>query len=434
MRPKKVCVLGMGFVGLTLAAVLADRKFIVTGVEVNKQVAEQLRRGEPHFHEKGLDVLMKKHLGRHLFVATEMPKEPQDVYVIAVGTPVDKHTKKPILDYVINATNSIKDVLTDGCLVVLRSTVPVGVTRNVVKPILDESGKRYHLAFCPERTAEGKAIVELRELPQVIGGLSTDCVDKAMDLFRIVTPATVEVSSLEVAEMVKNINNSYRDLTFAFANEVGLICEKVGLNALEVIKAANFGYARSNVPTPGFVGGACLDKDPHILADFSSKYGYTPILVKGARQINENLPSHIVQKAASLLKENGKDIKTAKVFVSGFAFKGQPETDDVRDSPTLRMLDALRAAGVKTIHGHDFVVAKEVIKGLNVLPCTLEEGFDGADCVFIANNHKSYFDLNIEKYLAAMRKPAVFMDCWQIFDAELCKVQGIVHAGIGFGP
>lgn len=423
----------MGFVGLTLGAVLADKKFIVTGVEVNKQVAEQLRRGEPHFHEKGLDVLMKKHLGKHLFISTEVPKERQDVYVISVGTPIDKKTRKPVMDYVINAANSIKGQLSDGCLVVLRSTVPVGVTRHVVKPILDESGKKYHLAFCPERTVEGKAIVELRELPQIIGGLTLDCVDKAMDLFRVVTPATVEVSSLEIAEMIKIINNTYRDLTFAFANEMGLVCEKIGLNALEVIKAANFGYARSNIPIPGFVGGACLDKDPHILMDFSSKHGYTPILIKSGRQVNETLPAHVVQRAAAKLKEAGKDIATAKVLVSGFAFKGQPETDDIRDSPTLRLLDALRAAGVKTIYGHDFVVAHDAIQGLGVMPCTLEEGFANADCVFIANNHKKYYDLNIEPYLRQMRAPGVFMDCWQIFDAELCKLPGIVRGGIGFG-
>ncbi len=432
MRPHKICIIGMGFVGLTLGAVLADKKFIVTGVEVNKQVAEQLKRGEPHFHEKGLDVLMKKHLGKHLFIATEVPKEPHDVYVISVGTPIDKHSKKPVLDYVINAANSIKGMLTDGCLVVLRSTVPVGVTRHVVKPILDESGKKYHLAFCPERTVEGKAIVELRELPQIIGGLTTDCVDKAMDLFRVVTPATVEVSSLEIAEMIKIINNTYRDMTFAFANEMGMICERIGLNALEVIKAANFGYSRSNVPIPGFVGGACLDKDPHILMDFSSKHGYMPVFIKSGRQVNEGLPAHIVQRAVTRLKELGKDITGAKVFVSGFAFKGQPETDDIRDSPTLRLLDALRSHGVKTIYGHDFVVAAEVIRGLGVTPCTLLEGFESADCVFIANNHRSYYDLHIEEYLAHLRKPAVFMDCWQIFDAERCKVPGVYHGGIGF--
>ncbi|MBI4150315.1 nucleotide sugar dehydrogenase [Candidatus Woesearchaeota archaeon] len=432
MRPEKICVLGMGFVGLTLSAVLADKKFLVTGVEVNKHIAAQLQRGEPHFHEKGLDVLLKKHIGKTLFIATEVPKEQYDVYVIAVGTPIDKQTKKPMLDYVINSAMSIKDVLTDGCLVILRSTVPVGVTRSVVKPILDQSGKKYHLAFCPERTAEGRAIVELRELPQIIGGLTTECVDKAMDLFRVLTPATVEVSSLEAAEMVKHINNAYRDLTFAFANEMALVCEKVGLNALDVIKAANCGYGRSNVPVPGFVGGACLEKDPHILMDFSAAHGYTPMLVKSSRHINETLPSHIVQKALSKLHAVGKDMRYAKVFVSGFAFKGQPETDDVRDSSTLRLLDALRAAGVTTIYGHDFVVSPMVIKNLHVIPCSLEEGFDGADCVFIANNHKSYYDLNIEKYLVMMRKPAVFMDCWQIFDREFCTVPGINWGGIGF--
>jgi UDP-N-acetyl-D-mannosaminuronic acid dehydrogenase len=426
-------MIGMGYVGLTLSVVLADKKFIVTGVETNEAVAEQLKRGEPHFHEKGLDTLMKKHVGKNLFITTKVPKEPQDVYIISVGTPINKQTKKPILDYVINATNSIKHVISDGSLIILRSTVPVGVTREIVKPILDESKKKYHLAFCPERTIEGKALIELKELPQVIGGLTMDCADKAMDLFRVITPATIEVSSLEIAEMTKIINNTYRDITFAFANELAAICEKLGLNASETIRAANFGYARSNIPVPGFAGGACLSKDPHILLDFSSKLGHLPVVTKSARDVNEELPRNIAKRAMVKLKELGKDPTKAKIFVSGFAFKGIPPTDDTRDSPTLDIVEVLRAEGVKNIQGHDFVVSPTALKELKVIPTTLEEGFKDADCVIIANRHLSYSDLNIEKYLALMRKPAVFMDCWQLFEQEICNIPGIVHEGIGFG-
>ncbi len=430
---KNVCIIGMGYVGLTLAVVLAEADYHVTGVEIRQEVVDKLNACKPHFHEVGLDRMMKKHIGKNLHITTNMPAEKQDVFIISVGTPVDNDTREPLMKFINSSSESVKNALSDDSLVILRSTVPVGVTRNVVKPILDQSGKKYHLAFCPERTIEGKALIELKELPQIVGGLNDESVSKASNFFRKITPTIMEVSSLEAAEMIKIVNNTYRDVLFAYANEMGLICEKLKLDSVEIAKAANFGYERSNVPIPGFVGGACLSKDPYILLSVCKQKNHVPELIMGGRRLNESLPAHIVEKAAEKLTAKGKNIATAKVFVSGFAFKGRPETDDTRDSPTLLLLDALRKHGVTTIYGHDFIVTEDQLRELQVMPTSIEEGFAGADCVIIANNHRSYERIDIENLVQRMNKPAVVLDCWQIFNRKHLKnIEGIDHGGIGF--
>ncbi|MFH1850452.1 MAG: nucleotide sugar dehydrogenase [archaeon] len=428
MRFSKICIVGMGYVGLTLSVVLAEKGYKVHGMEINKDVAAQLNRGKPHFHENRLDVLLKKHLNNNLTISDDAPDD-YEVFIICVGTPLDKGTKKPILDYIMRSAEATAKHLSDGSLVILRSTVPVGITRNVVKPILETAGKKFYLAFCPERTAEGNALRELRELPQVIGGLDQDSVDLAVDLFRKVTPTTIEVSSLEAAEMVKLLNNTYRDLTFAYANEVARICEHAGLSALETIRAANLGYFRSDIPMPGFVGGACLEKDPYILAEYSGKRGYDPKLVRQAREINEALPGHIADTVSRMLSEN--NVTRAKVFISGFAFKGRPETDDLRGSLTIPLANELQRN--HSVFAHDFVVKPEMLELAGYKACSIDDGFRDADCVIIANNHNSYQKLNFGKLLPTMKRPALLYDVWRIFEKDEIAQDGVIYGGVGIG-
>lgn len=431
MKIKTVCVVGMGYVGLTLAVVLAENDYEVYGVEINPKVVKDLKAGKPHFHEINLDKLLKRYVNKNLFITEKMPEKGIDVFIISVGSPIDKETKKPILDSVVNSAKTVAENLNDGSLVILRSTVPVGTTRKIVKPILDKSGKSYHLAFCPERTIEGKALTELKELPQIIGGLDEDSVDKAQDLFRKITPTIIEVDSLESAEMVKLLNNTYRDLMFAYANEVAMICEKLNLDAVEVIKKANLGYSRSNIPTPGFVGGACLEKDPHILVDMSKKEGYIPNLIKTGRDINENQPAYVVEQIVNFLKDKEKEIAKSKILVSGFGFKGRPETDDTRGSLTLDLVKELKKKGFENICGHDFVISGEKLKEFDVVPCKLEEGFSDADCVIIANNHESYLKIDIERLTTAMKEDSLIYDVWHLFYAKEMHKK-VTHMGVGF--
>lgn len=436
MRLRNVCIVGLGYVGLTLAVVLAQKKFKVFGIEKNAKLVDQLNRGQPHFHERGLPQLLQESLSKNLFISQQLPILDPDAFIIAVGTPIDKVTKKPILEPLISASWEVSKNLSDGALVILRSTIPVGATRKIVKPILDQSGKSYFLAFCPERTIEGEALKELVELPQIIGGLNEESVDRALDLFHNITPTTIRVDSLETAEIIKLLNNSYRDLIFSFSNEIALLSEKLGLDAVKVINAANFGYPRSNIPRPGFVGGACLEKDPHILIDFANSLGYSPNLIKHSRKINELLPDWVSNRIMDDLNKLNKNPKEVKILISGFAFKGYPETDDIRGSLTIRLWENLKNIfNSDNIYGHDFIVKDNIFENLNIKKVELEEGFKDADCVILANNHPKYQEMDIKRLISLMRKPSLLWDCWHHFGPDIFQDIGdVFYYSLGYTP
>ncbi|MEK7608997.1 MAG: nucleotide sugar dehydrogenase, partial [Patescibacteria group bacterium] len=249
VRFKQIGVVGLGYVGLTLALTLADLGFRVRGFDTNPRVAKSLRSGRPHFFENGLEDILKDSLKKSFEVVDDFKGADNcDVYFIAVGTPLAVN-KKPNLDHLKSASYMVGRVLKNGDAVVLRSTVPVGATRNVVIPILEKisglkSGDDFSVAFAPERTVEGKALEELRILPQVVGGINWASADIAANIFNHLTHSVILVDSLEEAEMVKLVNNTYRDVVFSFANELALVCNKLGLNTRRVIEAANRGYTR----------------------------------------------------------------------------------------------------------------------------------------------------------------------------------------------
>lgn len=428
---KNVCVIGLGYVGLSLAVTLAEKGFRVFGIEKNEEILNQLKRGKPHFHEKGLKELILKYSDKFFFLSHDIPKEQKmDCFIIAVSTPIDKTTQKPEMEYIIRAIKEIIPHLESGQLIILRSTIPVGTTRKVVLPMLQEKCKNFYLSFCPERTAEGKALIELKTLPQIIGGIDRKSVDVSAELFSKISPSIVKTDSLETAEIVKLVNNSYRDMIFAYANQIALICKSLGLNAEEVISAANFGYPRSNVQKPGVVGGFCLEKDPHILISSSN---CDCKLIKAAKEINEGIPFHILERIKEYLKDKNKSPKEAKIFISGFAFKGQPETDDIRSSQAVKLSSLLQESGISNIFGHDFIVPEGVIKSFGIEPCSLDGGFKDADVIVFMNNHKKYDDVKIGSLTKKMKKDGFIFDGWQVFYNSLKDIPvGIIYESIGF--
>jgi len=400
MEIKNVCIIGMGFIGTTLAAVLAEAGFCVFGIEKDKEKLELLKQAKPHFHEKGLPELLSKQLNKNLFVFDKIPDGKKiDAFIISVATPVDEATKKPDLSYIKSAVEDLLPHLKEGQLVMLRSTVPVGTTRNFVFPMLEEKGKNIYLSFCPERTVEGKALEELKTLPQIIGELDNHSGDLSAKIFSQITPAIVRTSSLEAAEIIKLINNSYRDFNFAFANQTAL-----------------------------FVGGVCLEKDPHILASSSD---INVALIKAARELNEGLISHVFDRARKHLKEKNIPISHAKIFISGFAFKGHPETDDMRGSPAVNLVKFFKKLGIKDMFGHDFVVSPENVESSGVKFCSIEKGFKTADVLIFMNNHKKYNDINISGLVENMKDSAFLFDGWQIFSDKI-KGKNINYESIGF--
>ncbi len=419
---RKICIVGMGYVGLTLAAIMSDRGFDVWGVEKNPDILKMLMQGKPHFLEKGFEPRIKGSMsaGRLHFLSelSELNNDQQEpiVYIITVGTPLNDEGC-PRMDMIEAVAKEIANHMSDDALVILRSTVQLGTTRKIVKKTLEQSGKRFGLAYCPERTIEGNAMAELAVLPQIIGGLTEVAALQAEAVFRRITPTVIMVSSLESAEIIKLLDNSYRDLNFAIGNEVALLCEAAGLDSREIIEAANTGYARTQISDPGFVGGPCLYKDPHILQASLKAYGYVPQLIKQGRALNESLPSYVCDRLddTGIIPDKGKD---AKISILGIAFKGRPETDDTRSSSSLDIVACLQQRYSEAmICGHDFAVDSQTISNLGVTPVDLEQAFDRASVVIVANNNKKYEWIDLDALTMSMATPAAIYDIWSVLPA-----------------
>jgi UDP-N-acetyl-D-mannosaminuronic acid dehydrogenase len=426
-----VGVVGLGYVGLTLAVTLARKGFSVHGVDTSAAVLDALGKGRPHLFEPGLEEGIRAFLGDRLHVGPALPEGGVDAAIICVSTPVNPDTHAPELANLRAAAAHVALRCAPGALVIVRSTVPVGASRTVVLPELVARWGRARLAFAPERTIQGQALRELEELPQVVGGLDPESAEAAAALFRRVTRRVVTVSSLEAAELVKLANNCHTDLIYSYGNEVALMAERWGLDPLEVIRAANFEYPRPDLAKPGFVGGACLSKDPYILQSALREVGYTPWLVGQARGLNEHLPVHVAERLIAMIREMRGRAEGARLSVLGWAYKGWPPTDDMRGTPIVSMLPLFRAAGLE-LRGHDYLVAREVIRGLGAEPVTPEAAFDGADAVLVITNHPEYAKLDLGRLLSGLRRPAILYDCWRILDEEAVRGAGVRYAGIGY--
>lgn len=440
IRQRRVTVVGLGYVGLTLSVVLAENGFNVIGYDINSELVAKLKRKEPPFFEAGLKNLLQSHVGGNFKPTDSVDDILADIYVITVGTPLLPKTLKPNIDYIQQAVKGIAGKLKKNDLVVLRSTVPIGCTRTVVVPLLEEhsgltAGEDFFVAFCPERTAEGRALQELRELPQIVGGYDQHSRELGMRLFNENTHTVIDVGSLEAAEMCKLLDNTYRDVVFSYANQMALLSEKVGLNLKELVAKVNLGYGRNTIPLPSpGVGGPCLSKDPYILMDNFAAFGLDCPVTAAARRVNEAAPRLIFERCRDLLSKIDKDIRTQKIFILGFAFKGVPETSDLRDSTTLWFLDYLKGQGAANIWAHDPVVSDEELEELGVRACAPEDGFRDAAVALIMNNHPSYAGLNIHSLLDSMDKPAVFYDGWNIFaPQDIQRIPGILFAATGHG-
>ena len=428
-----VGIVGMGYVGLTMAVALARKGFIVHGVDASPTVLAALGEGRAHLFEPGVEEGLAAFRGDRLRVAAALPAEGVDAVMICVSTPTNAVTHAPELENLRAAARHVAERARADTLVIVRSTVPVGASRHVVLPELAARwGAGVRLAFAPERTIQGQALRELEELPQVVGGLDDGSRDAAAALFARVTRRIVPVGSLEAAELVKLVNNCHTDLIYSFGNEVALMAEQWSLDPLEVIRAANLDYPRPDVAKPGYVGGGCLSKDPYILMSASRAAGYTPWLVGQARGLNEHLPLRVAERVVALIRAGRGSAEGARLAALGWAYKGWPPTDDMRGAPIHAMLPIFRAAGLE-LRGHDYLVAPGVIRGLGATPVSAEAAFDGADAVLVITNHPEYAKLDLVARLAVMHRPAVLFDSWRILDEETTRRAGVRYAGIGYG-
>jgi UDP-N-acetyl-D-mannosaminuronic acid dehydrogenase len=410
----RILVVGLGYIGLPTAAMFAASGHTVYGYDVSPRVIETLKRREIHIEESGLLGLVREGLDAKRFIPTAAPMEA-DVIILCVPSPHDDRTKRADLGFVEKATRGILPVLRKGTLVILESTVPAGTTEKVMVPILEETGlkhgKDFLAAHCPETVLPGNMIHEMAHNHRIVGGCTPEATEASRKLYSSFVKAEIIETDATTAEVVKLMENAYRDVNIAFANEVALLSRELGIDAREAIRIANHHpRVRIHQPGPG-VGGHCIPVDPWFLVQ-DTKAG---TLVRTARALNDAMPRHVAGLAMGLL---GKGKREKPVFaLFGLAYKGN--VDDIRESPTFPLIEALRqlAPGCE-VRVHDPHVAEAP------LPLHAEaDALRGADCLVIVTDHREFAHLRPDGAKGLMRTRTL-VDARGLLDAAEWRKAG----------
>jgi UDP-N-acetyl-D-glucosamine dehydrogenase len=346
-------VIGLGYVGLPLAVAFAEAGSEVVGVDVNVDRVERLRRSESDVEDVSSERLRAV---VERFSATDEYRALAacDAIVICVPTPLSSG-REPDLSYMVDAATNLSHVLHEGRLVVLESTTYPGTTRERLLPILEESGlaggTEFNLAFSPERIDPGRTDHTIRTTPKIVGGLTPQCLERAVALYEQICDHVVPVSSPEVAEMTKLHENVFRSINIAFVNEIAQLCDKMGISVWEVIDAAStkpYGFTRFE-PGPG-MGGHCLPIDPFYLAYKARDHDFYTEFIELSGKLNQSQPLFCVRKAERSLNDVGKSVRKARILILGVAYK--KNVGDIRESPALKIIDGLRELGGDVVY-HD---------------------------------------------------------------------------------
>jgi len=396
---KKICVIGLGYIGLPTAAILAKTGFKVHGVDVNEKAVELINNGKVHIFEPDLDILVKKAVESGNLKASVKP-EKADVFIIAVPTPF-KENHKPDLTYVEQATRSISPYLEPGNIVILESTSPVGTTEKVAEWILEEREdlsidenheNRIFVSHCPERVLPGKILKELIENDRIIGGINEESTKRTVEFYKNFVKGKILETNARTAELSKLAENAFRDVNIAFANELSMICDELNINVWELINLANH-HPRVNILQPGpGVGGHCIAVDPWFIVDAAPK---TANLIRTARMVNDSKPYFVIEK----IKEATKNLQNPTIACLGLAFKAN--VDDLRESPAVKIVKELSAIYDQTIYvaePHIEELPKDLLE-LNVQLVKTEDAIEKADVVVLLVDH-DYFKVIDKKALS----------------------------------
>ncbi len=402
-RFKKVCMIGLGYIGLPTAAVFASRKVNVIGVDINQHAVDTINQGKIHIVEPELDILVHATV-RDGYLKAQTTPEVADAFIMAVPTPFKGEDHEPNLDYIESATRSLAKVIKKGDLVVLESTSPVGATEKMAEWLAQErpdltfpqqKGEEsdIRIAHCPERVLPGHVIRELVENDRIIGGMTAKCTRDATELYKIFVEGECIATNARTAEMAKLTENASRDVQIAFANELSILCDKMGIDVWELISLANR-HPRVNILQPGCgVGGHCIAVDPWFIVN---AYPEDAKLINTARVVNDGKPHFVISK----VKDAVKDMKNPKIACLGLAFK--PDIDDLRESPALEITKML-----SDVEGYEILAVEPNVESLpkvlenrkNVKLVELEQALSEADVLVELVKHKEFIGIKSDKII-----------------------------------
>jgi UDP-N-acetyl-D-mannosaminuronic acid dehydrogenase len=397
----KICIIGQGYIGLPTSLLFADKGCNVLGVDVNQDVVNKINKGTIHIEEPGLEKKLKNSLKNGTYIASTKI-ESSNVFIITVPTPVIEKDLNCDLSYVISACESILPFIKENNLIIIESTIAPMSTNKFIKPIFENEGytigKDLYLAHCPERVLPGRIIEELVHNDRIIGGITSKCADKAENVYKIFVKGEIIKTEAKTAEMSKCMENTFRDVNIALANELTKICSKIGVNALDAIEVANK-HPRVNIHSPGpGVGGHCLAIDPYFIY---SQAPETAKMIKLARDINNQMPVFVVEKTKEILK----DIKNPKIAILGIAYKGN--TDDTRESPAIEIINLLKKEGFE-IAIHDPHIKSSNKEHYMLLLQSFEIAITNANLCLILTDHDEFRYLDYDLMSKMMETPLIF--------------------------
>jgi len=420
---KTLCVVGLGYIGLPTASTFATHGLHVVGVDINPEIVEKLNHGEVHLFEPGLRTLVQAAVQSGNLVVHSQP-EPADAFIIAVPTPF-KEDKRADLDFVKAAAEAIVPHLKSGNLVILESTSPPRTTVDVVAPILEKSGLKagtdFDLAYSPERVLPGQILRELIENARVIGGITPASAHAGKDLYSTFVTGDIIMTDATTAEMVKLMENTYRDINIAAANEFARLADQFQVDIWEAIALANR-HPRVKILNPGpGVGGHCISVDPWFLVEAAPENAQ---LILGARRVNDEQPAYVVD----FLRRKTGELKGKKIAALGLAYKA--DVDDLRESPAISAVELLRDAGAQVITYEPFKADFTV--GDTPAAANLEEAVKDADLILLLVGH-SQFKALIPQAVKAMTAASVVVDAVNVWERASWQAAGFRYLHIGDG-
>ncbi|MGL5329032.1 MAG: nucleotide sugar dehydrogenase [Peptostreptococcaceae bacterium] len=415
---KKICVLGLGYIGLPTAAMFANSGYNVVGVDINQDVIDNLNEGKIIIEEPYLETLVKEVVDKNMLKGSLIPCKA-DIFIICVPTPITEG-KNADLRYVINASNAIIPYLKKGDIVILESTSPVGTTKDIVKSILEktdlEVGKDIYLGYSPERVLPGQIINELVSNHRVVGGINEISAFKIKEVYESFVEGGIYTTDTNTAEMVKLVENTFRDVNIAFANELAQICDHLDMNVWDVIEYSNK-HPRVNILNPGpGVGGHCLAVDPWFIVESSRCLSN---MINLARNINDSMPDYVFNKIEKLT-ENIKGKK--KICVLGATYKN--DIDDMRESPIIHLIDILRE------HDYEVSIYDPYIKSYDGLNGNVYDCSKDSDLILIGVDHSVFRQLDYESILQSMRNN-IILDTRNKLDCNRMELIGYRYFCIG---
>ncbi|MBV6400032.1 MAG: UDP-N-acetyl-D-mannosamine dehydrogenase [Anaerolineales bacterium] len=431
MKFKKICVLGLGYIGLPTATMFATHGIEVHGVDINPRVVESLQAGKIHIHEPGLQSLFEEAIKSGRLTVSSQPVEA-DAFIISVPTPFQHEKfgeyngirfKLADMRAVTSATEAILPVLRKGNLVILESTSPPRTTVELVAPILTRStlqaGTDFHLCYSPERVLPGQILRELVDNARVIGGITPESARAGRDLYATFVKGEIHETDATTAEMVKIMENTTRDVNIAIANEFARLAEKFGVDVWEAIRLANL-HPRINILNPGpGVGGHCISVDPWFFVEAAPEFSS---LIYQARKVNDEQPNFVVEKVRRAIGE----LKNKKIAALGLAYK--PDVDDLRESPAVEVIHLLQKEGA-TVHAWEPFAPNAKLEGVD-MASDLDSALKDADTILLLVNHTQFRNLDPVNF-ASKTSARLVVDTVNTWNGESWKSAGFHFHRLG---